>query len=95
MVKSINLNLVCSQAISVWVSLGYLIFLMCSQKYMVKRSAINLEKPLVAWNGLLTLFSMLGTAKTSSEFFHSVTQLGFGGSICVVGDFYRGKKKYL
>lgn len=71
-------------------SVIYLVFLLVTHRYMRNRKAMSLDKPLVLWNFMLAIFSMLGTFYTYEDIFTTLRQSGFTSSFCLPGDYYKG-----
>ncbi|CAG0891841.1 unnamed protein product [Darwinula stevensoni] len=55
------------------------------KRFMNHRQAFLLRKALVAWNGILAIFSLIVTVRIGVSLFHFARHLGTGNSICVKG----------
>ncbi|GMR46194.1 hypothetical protein PMAYCL1PPCAC_16389, partial [Pristionchus mayeri] len=52
---------------TIWIAIFYVACIHTMQKAMEKRPAFRLRRPLIAWNTVLALFSLLGTVRTFEE----------------------------
>uniref|UniRef100_A0AC35GD18 Elongation of very long chain fatty acids protein n=1 Tax=Panagrolaimus sp. PS1159 TaxID=55785 RepID=A0AC35GD18_9BILA len=68
--------------LTVYLGIFYLISMKWLQKWMESRSPYNLKGALIAWNGGLAIFSILGALRTSEEFIHTVKEEGLYTSLC-------------
>ncbi|KAI6186702.1 Elongation of very long chain fatty acids protein [Aphelenchoides besseyi] len=67
---------------TITVSAVYLTLVYCVQRLMRSRKPFELRRPLILWNGVLAIFSILGAIRTSEEFFYTLLNRGFYTSIC-------------
>lgn len=68
---------------SVYLSLAYIIATNLLQKYMENRKPKSMRPLLLAWNGFLAVFSIMGTWRFGIEFYDAVFRRGFIDSICL------------
>ena len=73
--------------LSIKASIVYLITISALTRYMKTRPAYQLKTPLIIWNTLLAVFSILGTIRTLPELVSMVSSSGLVGSSCV-SDFH-------
>jgi len=71
--------------LSIALSVLYAITIFAGQKVMSKRSSFELEGLLTYWNAALAIFSILGSLRTTPEFFHVLIHHGFRYSVCTAG----------
>lgn len=69
--------------ISVYCTFLYILFIICGQRWMKFRPRLELRYPLVFWNMLLAVFSIMGTLSSVPEFIVALKQFGFHYSCCV------------
>lgn len=68
---------------SVYLSLAYIVATNLLQKYMENRKPKSMRPLLLAWNGFLAVFSIMGTWRFGIEFYDAVFRRGFIDSICL------------
>jgi elongation of very long chain fatty acids protein 6 len=77
-----------TKSLSVWFSAIYILLIFGGQHYMKDRQAFNLRLPLITWNIMLAVFSLVGAIRTVPELLDSVTQHGWSHSVCSPRYFY-------
>ncbi|GFR21493.1 putative fatty acid elongation protein 3 [Trichonephila clavata] len=60
----------------------YLVTIFGIRAYMQSRAPFNLRKPLIVWNVLLAVFSIMGTCRMLPELIHVLKKFGFTYSVC-------------
>lgn len=66
-----------------WASAIYLLLIFGGQSLMTNRQPFQLRGALTAWNILLSVFSIMGAARTLPEFIFTFSTQGFHHSLCV------------
>lgn len=61
---------------SVYISVAYLLAILALKKFMEKREPMKLKGALIGWNGVLAVFSIVGTIRCMPEFIHVLVQHG-------------------
>lgn len=56
--------------------------ILAGTKFMESRKAFDLKRPLAAWNLFLSLFSLIGCARTMPLLFYNLYAFGFEDTIC-------------
>ncbi|XP_067130288.1 very long chain fatty acid elongase 6-like [Centruroides vittatus] len=72
---------------SLYISAVYVFVIFSIKSYMRSRPAYNLRIPLMLWNMVLAVFSILGVWRTLPELIYICTEFGFKTSICNVRHF--------
>lgn len=67
---------------SISISIIYIILIFLIKFYMKNKTRYELRFPLIVWNIFLATFSIMGTIRTSPEFFYSINQKGIVYSVC-------------
>uniref|UniRef100_A0A914V3X6 Elongation of very long chain fatty acids protein n=1 Tax=Plectus sambesii TaxID=2011161 RepID=A0A914V3X6_9BILA len=78
----------------IYISIGYVITLIALKRWMENRQPFTLTAPLIAWNFLLGVFSIMGTTVLADDFFSVLKRLGFHDSYCYTGDYFKGQNGY-
>lgn len=60
----------------------YLLFVVVGRWFMSTRQKFEIRKPLIAWNILLAVFSIIGSIRVWPEFLHAVFDRGIVYSVC-------------
>lgn len=63
-------------------SILYLISIYAGSLWMRDRKAFDLRRPLLLWNTLLAAFSIIGTIRVGTEFYHVSRESGLHGCLC-------------
>lgn len=67
---------------SIYISIVYLLATFSLRAYMKNRSEWKLRGPLILWNALLAVFSIMGTLRVWPEFLYSLQHHGLMHSVC-------------
>uniref|UniRef100_A0AC34QJZ5 Elongation of very long chain fatty acids protein n=2 Tax=Panagrolaimus sp. JU765 TaxID=591449 RepID=A0AC34QJZ5_9BILA len=76
--------------LTIQMSMLYVVVVFGLKFFMRKRQPFDLFIPLNIWNFLLSVFSIMGTIKLSSEFIGTLSNKGFVSSYCKIHDFTSG-----
>ncbi|KAF8354702.1 hypothetical protein PRIPAC_96325 [Pristionchus pacificus] len=71
---------------TIWVAIIYALITHMLQKHMETRPAFELKWPLIVWNSLLAVFSILGFIRLSEEFSHVIRNYPLLDSISYGGE---------
>ncbi|CAD6194060.1 unnamed protein product [Caenorhabditis auriculariae] len=74
---------------SVYLAIAYVIVTNVLQRFMENRKPLNIRPLLILWNGSLAVFSILGTWRFGTEFFHLIFNRPWPDSICFSVDPYQ------
>ncbi|CAI4232833.1 unnamed protein product [Auanema sp. JU1783] len=67
---------------SIWLAIAYVGIVNVLQKFMENRKPYSMRALLLAWNGFLAVFSIMGTWRFGIEFVNILTTRPFTDSIC-------------
>lgn len=73
---------------SIFYIAAYILFLYVGKSYMQSKKPMNLRTALIAWNGALALFSIIGTARIMPDFLGTWMKEGFRNSYCHMNSSY-------
>lgn len=68
--------------LSLYYSLFYIVFIFSAQKFMKTREKFELRRPLIAWNFVLAVFSIVGAVRIWPEFIDTIRVKGVEHSFC-------------
>mmetsp|Transcript_128948 Transcript_128948/g.234272 ORF Transcript_128948/g.234272 Transcript_128948/m.234272 type:complete len:314 (+) Transcript_128948:75-1016(+) len=60
----------------------YAVGILAGTKFMESRKAFELKRPLAFWNLFLSVFSLIGSARTMPHLFYNLYAFGFEDTIC-------------
>ncbi|KAK5965611.1 Elongation of very long chain fatty acids protein, partial [Trichostrongylus colubriformis] len=67
---------------SIYLALGYVVIINVMQRVMENRKPLSMKSVLLVWNGMLAVFSMMGTWRFGLEFYNMLTTRPFTDSVC-------------
>jgi len=79
--------------LSVWLSVIYVILIFSGQRWMQSRPPFKLQIPLLLWNSVLSLFSIIGAVRTVPELYNGLANHGWTHTVCDPS-FYLGQSGF-